>query len=336
MSTALPQRYARLQEIVSKAKSLLLVTHERADGDAIGSLVAFRETIGRDVRVELLAPKASLEQFSFLEGVDRIAVDAGPITIDRHDVVIMFDCGDVVRTHVAEKIFFLGQHRPIVAVIDHHPTTTEFRDRDFVDLAIVQTGTSSTCELIYGYFRHNGVPISPAAATAMLTGIVTDTGGFQNLGTTLEAMEIAGELMKHGGNLRKVVNATMRNKTVDTLRLWGRAMSRLEHDPSTHLVTTALTLKDFDECGVSVESAEGVANFLNGLGEGDAVLVLREEAGGMVKGSYRTKKDGIDVAAMAKRYGGGGHTKAAGFTVYGTIGRAQNGWSIENLRQRTV
>lgn len=336
MSTALPQRYARLQEIVSNARSLLLVTHERADGDAIGSLVAFRETVGPNVRIELLAPKASLEQFSYLEGTDRIAVDAGSVSVDRHDVVIMLDCGDVVRTSVAEKIFFLGPHRPTVVVIDHHPTTTAFRGRDFVDLAIVRTGTSSTCELLYGYFRHNGISISPIAATAMLTGIVTDTGGFQNLGTTLEAMEIAGELMKYGGNLRRVVSATMRNKTVDTLRLWGRAMSRLEHDPSTRLVTTALMLKDFDECGVSAESAEGVANFLNGLGEGDAVLVLREEAGGMVKGSFRTKKDGVDVAAMAKRYGGGGHTKAAGFTVYGTISRASNGWSIENLRERTA
>ncbi len=336
MSTALPQRYARLQDIVSKAASLLLVTHERADGDAVGSLVAFREAVGRDIPIELLAPKSSLGQFSFLNGVDRISVDAGPVTVDRHDVIVMFDCGDVARTHVAEKIYFLGRNRPTVAVVDHHPTATMFRDRDIVDLAIVQTGTSSTCELIYGYFKHAGLPITPAAATAMLTGIVTDTGGFQNLGTTLEAMEIAGELMKHGGNLRKVVNATMRNKTVDTLRLWGRAMSRLEHDPSTRLVTTALTLKDFDECGVSVESAEGVANFLNGLGEGDAVLVLREEAGGMVKGSYRTKKDGIDVAAMAKRFGGGGHTKAAGFTVFGTIGRARNGWSVENMRQRSA
>lgn len=336
MSKTYGPDFAQLQRLVLNAHSLLFVTHERADGDAIGSLLSFRESVSHGAVTELLAPNSSLGQFSFLDGIDRVAVDADPVAVDRHDVVLMFDCGDVMRTRVAEKILFLGPHRPRVVVIDHHPTTTAIRDTNIVDLAIVHTGASSTCELIYGYFLHNRIPISPSAATAMLTGIITDTGGFQNLATTLEAMEIAGELMKRGGNLRKVVNATMRNKTVDMLKLWGRALSRLEYDPGTRIVTTALMADDFKECGVTRESAEGVANFLNGLSEGDAVLVLREEDGGMVKGSYRTKKDGVDVAALARRYGGGGHMKAAGFTVYGTISRNTHGWGIGNLRTRTA
>jgi len=194
---------------------------------------------------------------------------------------------------------------------------------------MVRTNASSTCELVYEYLMHNGIPVTPSIANALLTGIITDTGGFQNLGTTLESMEIAGELLKRGANLRKIVQGTMRNKSVNVLRLWGRALSRLEYDPKTRIVSTALRTVDFEECGVAKDGIEGIANFLNGLADTDAVLVLREESGGYVKGSYRTKRSDIDVAVLARRYGGGGHVKAAGFSVRGTIEQYENGWMVQ-------
>jgi phosphoesterase RecJ-like protein len=234
----------------------------------------------------------------------------------------------VKRTHLAEKLHFLGAHRPTVALVDHHETMSEFRGAMLVDLSIVHTSASSTSELVYRYLHDSRVAVSPTMATALLAGVVTDTGGFQNLATTLESFDVAGELMNHGANLRKVVTATMRNKSVGTLQLWGRALSRLEHDPATGIVSTALTQNDFLECNVGRESTEGVANFLNVLGEGSVVLVLREEERGMVKGSYRTKQPGIDVRVLAKEFGGGGHVKAAGFSVRGTIEKGAHGWTV--------
>ncbi|MFH0828814.1 MAG: bifunctional oligoribonuclease/PAP phosphatase NrnA [Candidatus Kerfeldbacteria bacterium] len=333
MGKALPQRYAQLHDTIRKSNAVLIATHEQADGDAMGSLIALAESIPKkpDVRVVMLAPKSSVAQYSFLDRSEKVLTDAGPIRADEFDCIVLLDCGNVHRTHVAQKLYFLEAHRPTVALIDHHPVEIYADGRTIVDIEMVRTGASSTCELVYEYLMHNGIPITPLIANALLTGIVTDTGGFQNHGTTYESMEIAGELLKRGANLRRIVRGTMRNKSVSVLRLWGRALSRLEYDPTTRIVSTALRTADFEECGVAKDGVEGIANFLNGLADSDVVLVLREEAGGFVKGSYRTKKSDVDVAVLARRFGGGGHVKAAGFTVRGSIERHENGWVVQPL-----
>ncbi|MBI4089983.1 MAG: bifunctional oligoribonuclease/PAP phosphatase NrnA [Candidatus Kerfeldbacteria bacterium] len=335
MNASRQQRYRRLAELVARAKRIVLATHERADGDAFGSLLAFRQLVLAGRTVVALAPESSPSGYAFLPGIETVVTEAESVTVDDADLVMLFDCGDVQRTHLAEKLYFLGAHRPFVALLDHHPTRTTWRDRQLVDLAIVETAASSTSELVAEYCAANGISVSPAAATALLTGIVTDTGGFQNLSTTLEAMETAAELLKRGANLRRIVQATMRTKSLRTLQLWGRALERLVRDPATGTVSTALTLQDLRECGVdldSTESTEGIANFLNSLEDARIILVLREKSGGLIKGSLRTKQPDVNVADLAAVYGGGGHTKAAGFTVAGEIVRGERGWSVQEKK----
>lgn len=320
----------QLRAAVRRSSRILLGTHERPDGDAYGSLLAFRRSLIRaGLTVEAVAPAGSPRPFAYLADIDAVLHDAQPLAVDRYDLVVLFDCGDVRRTHLAEKLFYLGPHRPMTVVIDHHPATLTFRDQTLVDLPIVDRRSSSTCELVYRYLDDVREPIDPPMATALLTGIITDTGGFMNLATTLESLAVAGELLKRGAKLRSIVDATVRSKTVGMLQLWGRALSRLEHDPRSGQVTTALMLQDYEECGVDREGTEGIANFLNSLNEGRVVLVLREEPGGLVKGSYRTKQADVDVAQLARRYGGGGHMKAAGFSLAGRIVRTEHGWDVE-------
>lgn len=322
--------HLRFGRLLSDRKRPLLVTHEHADGDALGSLVGLGCLLRNNARtVTLFAPEAILSGFSHLEGLPDVRTRIDEVQLEDHDVVIMLDCGDVKRTKLAEQLYILGAHKPTVAIIDHHETRTVFRDRDLVDFSIVERSVSSTCELVYEYAVANGATITPEIATALLTGIVTDTGGFSNLGTTLASLDIASELMKRGANLRKIVAATVRSKSVGTLQLWGRALSRLERDPETDIVSTALTLKDFEECDVNRDASEGIASFLNNLGEGKVVLVLREEPKGYVKGSYRTKQPDVDVTILAKRFHGGGHVKAAGFTTAGKIVKKAYGWAVE-------
>lgn len=327
MPVSRPQLYLRLHEAIRDKRSLLLVTHEHADGDAYGSLLAFAGLLGRPAT--MLAPDSNPVNHSYLTGVQQILTDASQVEVAAFDAVIIFDCGDVQRTHLAEQLYRLDKHRPFTAVIDHHPTTTTFLDRDLVDLKIIERAVTSTCELIYEYVNANRLAITPEIATALLAGIITDTGGFSNLATTVGGMEAAAELMRKGGNLRRIIVAAFRSKSVGILQLWGRALSRLEFDPATDIVSTAITLKDFEECGVERDASEGISNFLNSLGEGKAVLVLREEPQGVVKGSYRTHQSDIDVAALAAVYGGGGHRKAAGFTVAGKIVNSGHGWVVE-------
>lgn len=330
MNKSFRHLFLKLHDVASTSRNILLACHERADGDALGSLLGCRYLFSKEGRtVTALAPKSETQKFSYLSGVDRVLFDASTVRVDAYDAVILLDCGDVQRTHLAEKIFFLGSRRPMVAVIDHHPTTTSFRNRELVDLAIIDPRASSTCELVFYYVDGNRLPLAPELATALLTGIITDTGGFMNLATTSESLEVAGELLKRGANLRRIVNATVRSKSVGMLQLWGRALERLEHNPATGVISTALTAEDFEECGVDQESTEGIANFLNALGEGKLVLVLREGDRGIVKGSFRTKLRDVDVALLAQAFGGGGHKKAAGFTVQGKIVKKPNEWAVE-------
>lgn len=330
MTTRHEQLNAALDDLISRSSSILIATHERADGDALGSVLALREHVMRTaaVRVDALAPVAPLFQFTFLDGHHTVHTDAALVSPEQYDLVILLDCGDVKRTHLAEPLHALGDHRPRVASIDHHQTTTAYRGRSLVDLSIIVTTASSTAELVFQFLRDRRATVTPTMATALLTGVVTDTGGFQNLATTLESLDSASELMKRGANLRTVVAATMRNKSFGSLQLWGRALSRLEIDPATGIVSTALFQKDFDECDIARDGTEGIANFLNSLGEGSVVFVLIEEHNGTVKGSFRTKRHDIDVRELARKYGGGGHVKAAGFTIDGTIAKTEAGWTV--------
>lgn len=324
------QQYRRLFSELRSKRKVLLATHEHADGDALGSILALRSLLRQvDIQVDVLAPESSSLNFGYLDGVEQLVNDSAKINLEQYEAVVLLDCGDVKRTHLAQALFDLGDKRPFTAVIDHHPTATVFRDRDLVELKIIERSVTSTCELVYEFAVENQFRLTPAIATSLLTGIITDTGGFMNLATTIDGMETAAELMKRGANLRKIVSATVRSKSVGILHLWGRALSRLEYDPTTEVVSTALTLKDFEDCGVEREGSEGIANFLNGLGEGKVVLVLREEPNGQVKGSFRTKHPDVDVAAMAAKHGGGGHKKAAGFNVPGKIVKLDLGWSVD-------
>jgi phosphoesterase RecJ-like protein len=166
-------------------------------------------------------------------------------------------------------------------------------------------------------------------ATCLMTGLVTDTGNFTNLGTTASAIEVASKLLLHGVDLRAINKRTMHHRPLPVLKLWGRALERLRRD-AHGVVTTIITQQDLIDCGTTESDIEGVANFLNNLDsdtEARVVMVLSERDG-QVKGSLRTKHPLIDVAKFATVLGGGGHTKAAGFSVPGHLEEHGNGWLI--------
>ena len=156
-------------------------------------------------------------------------------------------------------------------------------------------------------------------STALLTGIITDTGNFTNSATTPSAMLVASELLRTGGNLNVINQNTVYNQTLGSLKLWGTALSRLTRHDDQNITYTYITQKDLMECDVNDNETEGIANFLNNLDGGNISMILKETKDGQIKGSLRTTSDQHDVSSMAKQLGGGGHKKAAGFTVGGTI-----------------
>ena len=193
---------------------------------------------------------------------------------------------------------------------------------------LIEPESASTADVVWRLIQTADLPINKDGAQCILTGICTDTNAFSTSNTTAACLDAAHELARHGAKLQEIVRHTMMNKSVKTLKLWGLAFERLYEDETFGAVTTALTQKDIQELGVTDSDSKAMINFLNAMIDGaDVVLVLKESDDGGVKGSFRSHH--TDVAAKAGEFGGGGHTRAAGFKIPNAHLEERNGkWEI--------
>ena len=302
----------QIHEKIKSAKSILLIPHQNADGDALGSVCGLFEYLlstGIETRIFCLTPVSP--RFAFLKHTEKITTDQN-IFLDKNvDLIIVVDSGDL---EYAGILSLVKNHAATIVNIDHHPTNKQFGHHN-----LVITTASSTSEIIYHFLRQLHARLNHRLATALLTGIITDTDNFTNSASSESAMAAAGDLIRHGGNLNLINTYTVRNKSVNLLHLWGEVLNRLDKHVQLDMVYTYITQADLNKHQVNENESEGIANFLNNLDEGKMALILKETSDGKIKGSFRTTKDDVDVSALAKKMGGGGHKKAAGFSVVGTI-----------------
>ncbi|MFA5358716.1 MAG: bifunctional oligoribonuclease/PAP phosphatase NrnA [Patescibacteria group bacterium] len=319
------------QKILDKiltSKKILILGHSipKPDGDSLGSCFAFGhylKSITKNFTIFNLYPvPASL---SYLPGVNFLKNNPEEIYTKEYDLVVMVDFGQLKNSGIEEKLREIKKTGTTFINIDHHQNP----EPNFFDISLVITDASSTCEIVYNLFVQMGIIITKDIATCLLTGLVTDTENFTNLGTTFTALRTGAELLGFGARLQEVTINTWQNKKLPILHLWGIALLRLEEDPQTGIATTAITLKDLEDNKVSPDDFAGVANFLNNLGTAKAVIIFKEEDGGFVRGSLRTTRDDVDVSEIARQYGGGGHKKSAGFLVRGRIEKVEGkGWKV--------
>lgn len=323
---------ATLDRLLRRSNRILLTMTTGPDGDSLGSMLAMCHAVHHYGKTCFCySPDPVPAMFDYLTQDHRIMREMEN-PVHHYDLVIIFDTGDMKRTPLVNELVARNPKSTVVVNIDHHPTITECGGQQTVDYNHVDTTASSTTHILHRVFQHLRIPYNRHLATSLLTGLLTDTGHFSNLGTTQEAVQIAGELMAKGADHRTITQATMRNKSIGTLQLWGRALSRLIINRRSGVVSTVITLDDLRECGVDREASTGISNFLNSMSEGKIALVLQEDEGGIVKGSLRTTSD-INVADIAKQFGGGGHAKAAGFKVKGRIEKMSRGWRVAPLEK---
>ncbi len=309
-------------EKLSAARRPILVAHKKPDGDTLGAMMAVYNWL-RDAGREAYAfcIDAPSGAYAYFPRIHEVVTNPEVFQDETVDTVCVFDAGDLPYAGVADLVAGMPR-RPFLANFDHHVTNTLFGDGN-----LVVPDASSTAEVVHGFLAANGVETTRAMAVCLMTGLVTDTSNFSNPATTVRSLEIASELLLKGASIRDISRRLMRNKPVDALRLWGTALERLRWDPKNKTATTALTLRDLENHPIEEEHLEGLSNFLNHLLKAEVVLVLKELPGGKVKGSYRSASD-VDVAELAKAYGGGGHKKAAGFMVSGQIVEDESGWRV--------
>jgi phosphoesterase RecJ-like protein len=232
------------------------------------------------------------------------------------DLVILLDSSDfgrLVAPEIAEEYKKAGA---TMVQIDHHSRGDL---AEFVDLSYINSESCSASEIVFNLLNELGVMIDKNIATCLLAGIVGDTSSFQNQNTTKECFAASSELMKRGARLRTIVNNTFGGKEVDTLKVWGLAMERLYVDKHFGIVSTYLTYEDIEKYGLSAEATSGIVNFLNSIKDAKAVVLITEQERGIIKVSLRTRDEHVDVAKIARQLGGGGHIKAAAFSIPGSL-----------------
>jgi len=315
--------FRKIEENIKKANKAIVISHQNPDGDAVGSLLGmsyFLEHYKTEHTLFCTTPVP--EYLKFLSGVEKIKNKEKTLIDIEYDLIILLDSGDLKYAGVDEH-FRKIKGLPIVINIDHHPT-----NQNYGHINLVHQQASSTAEIIFHFIDYFRLPMNKNVATQLLTGILTDTGSFSNLSTTPSSMEVASRLMAHGARVKEITSNAFQNKSLMQLQLWGRALSRLKQDNNTGIITTVITQNDFNELGMGDDSSEGIANFLNSVEKAKAIMVLREKSDGTIKGSLRTTEPDVDVSKIAKFFGGGGHKKAAGFTIAGKLQEKNNGWEI--------
>ncbi|HUS83863.1 MAG: bifunctional oligoribonuclease/PAP phosphatase NrnA [Anaerolineales bacterium] len=287
---------------INAAQRVIILSHERPDGDAVGSLLALTlslERVGKNVTPVLLEGVPS--RFRFLPGADKVKTD---IPSDG-DLLILVDASDLQRTGFPIKTL---PRQPDIN-IDHHPTNT-----DFALINIVNHQASATTEILYDIIPQLGLEIDTEVATNLMTGLITDTIGFRTDSVTSRTLEIASELVGIGAPMAEIYARTLNQRSFVSAQYWGRGLNRLERENG--ILWTSLTVEDRELVGYPGSDDADLVNLLATIEGIQVVLIFIEQVGGKVKVSWRSRP-GVNVAEIAFSFGGGGHEQAAGATIEG-------------------
>lgn len=292
---------------VKQAASILIVTHVKPDGDAIGSLlglaIALRE-MGK--RVDAAVDGGVPLYLRFIPQQDTVI---GELAQGQWDLMVSVDASDEERTGEVGK--YGRAHSAVVVNLDHHATNTFFGN-----LHLVVTEAVSASEVVYDWLVRFEHPISSQVATALLTGLVTDTLAFRTSHVVPRTLAVAHQLMLAGGSLVDVINRTMVSKPLSDILLWKQVFPSVEFKDG--IISAAITPQDIKTVGLPEMSDAGLVSMLVGADEVFVAIVFKVQDNNSVEISMRSKV-GYDVAAVAFALGGGGHKPAAGATVSGTL-----------------
>lgn len=303
-----------IQQKISAAQRVLIVSHVRPDGDAVGSVLGLGQALaeaGKEV-VMALADGVPLA-LRYLPGCEGIVRDVPAETLEQLDLTILVDCSDMQRTGGV-----LGDRIPDVN-IDHHITNPHF-----AAVNLVIPSQAATCAIIAEYLPVWGLAFNQTIASNLLTGIVTDTIGFRTSNMTSSTLRLAAMLMDYGADLPELYTRALISKSFEAARYWGMGLHKVRRVDLAGVgsyVWTNLTLADRKEANYPGNDDADLVNLLSAVDSDLAVLFI-EQKNQHVKVSWRSRP-GIDVAQIALQFGGGGHPAAAGADIAGSLDTVQ-------------
>ncbi|MEK9160011.1 MAG: DHH family phosphoesterase [Patescibacteria group bacterium] len=232
------------------------------------------------------------------------------------DLIVTVDTGDLVqlgKLYEDHKDLFA---RIPVLNIDHHASNGKFGSHNYLEYGFAAT-TQMITPILQNFEKERGEElIDEDVATLLLVGIITDTGSFQHSNTTPEAFEVAADLLERGARQQEIIKHIFKTKSLATLKLWGRVLSKIQYEPALKLVYSTITLQDLADTGANSDDTGGIIDELMSNAPGsEVVMLLKEKEPGFISGSFRAPGQLADVSEIAKSMNGGGHKKAAGFRI---------------------
>ncbi|MGI6185594.1 bifunctional oligoribonuclease/PAP phosphatase NrnA [Brevibacillus sp. MCWH] len=293
----------------------LILSHVNPDGDAIGStlaVAAMLEQLGKSY--VLVNESGAPDKFSFLPRFERICNLSQDLAGDTFSAVIAVDCADASRMGDVRHLF-----APDAALlnIDHHPTNDAFGA-----VNVIRTDAAATAEILYDLNEAAGLPITEDFALCIYTGLLTDTGGFRYSNTSPYNMEIAARLLRYGVNPGDVAERCLEVITLSHVKLLRQALQTLRMSHGNLVASVFVSRQDLESAGADREDAGGLVNYCRNIEGVEVGVSFVEAEPGTVKVSLRARSR-VDVSEIAKQLGGGGHAKAAGCTLRGTLAEAQ-------------
>lgn len=310
------ERKAEIRRVLAGARSVLVLSHHNPDGDAVGSMIAMGRglrALGKRVALVNVGPIPDL--LRWLDGVDAIAPLPPPG--EDWDVAVLVDCNTVERTGLPAEA--LGSATLIV--LDHHPA-----EEDGEALRLIDDAAPSAGLLVREILRDLGAPVDETSALALYVALYTDTGGFRFANTTAEAFSFAAELVGLGVKPQQAAQALHERESEARLRLLARALSTLTLSAEGRVADIHLTPAMFVETGTNGGDTDGFVNYPRSIAGVEVALILKELEPRLFRVGLRSRGK-VDVSAIARKYGGGGHRAASGATMEG---------SVQEIRDRIV
>lgn len=298
------KQLAEAAAFIRERDDFLVVSHVQPDGDAISSTVAtawLLDKLGKKYKMYNDGPVPSRLGYLWNSGAIATAASGKPQAGYRN--VILVDCADFARSGAAKEWFAEGAE---LLNIDHHPTNDGFGS-----VNLLRSEAAATAEILYDLIGTFGLAPDKDAATAIYTGLMTDTGGFRYSNTSPHVMDVASRLLAAGADGPTLAELLLERMTMGQMRMLQRALARLAFSDDQRIGWLWVTGDDLSETGASNEDLEGLVNYPRNIEGVEVGLLFKQTAPDSVKVSLRSAGL-VNVAEVAQRFGGGGHVRAAG------------------------
>lgn len=315
-----PARAAGAREVaaaLTPATQVVLTTHVNADGDGVGSEVGLWHLLrARGVPAVIANPTPIPERFRFLvpDGADHS--DRAVKALERAELIVVLDIGDLGRVgDLGRRVSARGVP---VACIDHHVSPGSLPPGP----RLVDPTATATAELVYDLAVSAGWPLTAECARALYVGILTDTGGFRFANTTPRALRVAAALLEAGVNPESIYEQVYASAPEGRVRLLAEVLATLVVEGELGLAWVTVPPGALERYDADADDLDGIVEFARSVAGTRLALLFRQLASGKVKVSFRSRGP-VDVAELAHRFGGGGHVKAAGASLEGSLGDVQ-------------